>query len=90
MLSSKFWRKVQRRVKQLQTIVQRNVMTWGIILYVCRNSRVAANSGQNPRFNFLHEYQDDDPVVVIAIKKLLVKFPQTYTQILASKLNFFL
>ncbi|AUB37485.1 hypothetical protein COO91_03430 [Nostoc flagelliforme CCNUN1] len=25
MLSSRFWRRVQRRVQQLQTIVQRNV-----------------------------------------------------------------
>ncbi len=29
MLSSRFWRKVQRRGEQLQAIVQRNVMTRG-------------------------------------------------------------
>ncbi len=43
---------------------------------VCRNSRVAANSGQNPGLNFLQESWDDDPTLVIMIKKLLVKFPK--------------
>jgi hypothetical protein len=38
--------------------------------------KVAANSGQNHGFDFLQECSDDDPVLVIVIKKLLVKFPQ--------------
>ena len=38
--------------------------------------KVAANSGQNPGFDFLQECWDDDPALRIVIKKLLVKFPQ--------------
>lgn len=38
--------------------------------------KVAANSGQNPGFGFLKECWNDDPALVIMIKKLLVKFPQ--------------
>lgn len=38
--------------------------------------KVAANSGQNPGFDFLQESWNDDPALVIMIKKLLVKFPQ--------------
>lgn len=38
--------------------------------------KVAENSGQNPGFDFLQEYWDDDPTLQIAIKKLLAKFPQ--------------
>ncbi|MBD2511821.1 hypothetical protein H6G91_32050 [Nostoc muscorum FACHB-395] len=38
--------------------------------------RVAANSGQNPGFEFLLSCWDDDPALVIVIKKLLAKFPQ--------------
>ncbi|MBW4565894.1 MAG: hypothetical protein KME32_33400 [Mojavia pulchra JT2-VF2] len=38
--------------------------------------KVAANSGQNPGFGFLLSCWNDDPALVIAIKKLLVKFPQ--------------
>ncbi|WP_292733939.1 hypothetical protein [Nostoc sp. JL31] len=38
--------------------------------------KVAANSGQNPAFDFLLSYWNDDPMLVIAIKKLLAKFPQ--------------
>ena len=38
--------------------------------------KVAANSGQNPGFDFLQECWNADPAIVIAIKKLLVKFPQ--------------
>jgi hypothetical protein len=37
--------------------------------------KVAANSGQNPGFEFLQECWDD-PALVIIIKKLLAKFPQ--------------
>lgn len=37
--------------------------------------KVAANSGQNPGFEYLQESWDD-PVLQIVIKKLLVKFPQ--------------
>jgi hypothetical protein len=36
----------------------------------------AANSGQNPGFEFLQKCWDDDPALQIVIKKLLVKFPQ--------------
>ncbi|WP_228058152.1 hypothetical protein [Nostoc sp. LEGE 12447] len=36
----------------------------------------AANSGENPGFEFLQECWNDDPALVIAIKKLLAKFPQ--------------
>ena len=36
----------------------------------------AANSGQNPGFNFLQECWDNDPALQIVIKKLLAKFPQ--------------
>ncbi|MBW4457099.1 MAG: hypothetical protein KME55_33030 [Nostoc indistinguendum CM1-VF10] len=38
--------------------------------------KVAANSGQNPGFEFLQECWNDDPALVIMIKKLLVKYPQ--------------
>ncbi|MCC5610075.1 hypothetical protein LC612_25755 [Nostoc sp. CHAB 5834] len=38
--------------------------------------KVAANSGQNPGFDFLQEYWNDDPALQIVIKKLLAKFPQ--------------
>ncbi|MCC5605098.1 hypothetical protein [Nostoc favosum] len=38
--------------------------------------KVAANSGQNPGFDFLLECWNDDPALQIVIKKLLVKFPQ--------------
>ncbi|MBD2512912.1 hypothetical protein H6G91_38055, partial [Nostoc muscorum FACHB-395] len=38
--------------------------------------KVAANSGQNPGFDFLQEYWNDDPALQIVIKKLLVKYPQ--------------
>ncbi|MGJ5632721.1 hypothetical protein [Nostoc sp. CALU 1950] len=37
--------------------------------------KVAANSGQNPGFDFLQECWDD-PALQIAIKKLVAKFPQ--------------
>ncbi|RCJ15058.1 hypothetical protein A6V25_33180 [Nostoc sp. ATCC 53789] len=36
----------------------------------------AANSGENPGFDFLLECWDDDPALQIVIKKLLAKFPQ--------------
>ncbi|MBW4429498.1 MAG: hypothetical protein KME50_35305 [Nostoc desertorum CM1-VF14] len=36
----------------------------------------AANSGENPGFDFLHECWNDDPALQIVIKKLLAKFPQ--------------
>jgi hypothetical protein len=36
----------------------------------------AANSGENPGFEFLQECWNDDPALQIVIKKLLVKFPQ--------------
>ena len=38
--------------------------------------KVAANSGQNPGFDFLQECWSDEPALVITIKKLLAKFPQ--------------
>ncbi|MHC5761405.1 hypothetical protein [Nostoc sp.] len=38
--------------------------------------KVAANSGQNPGFEFLLECWNDDPALQIVIKKLLAKFPQ--------------
>ncbi|AUB43108.1 Methyl-accepting chemotaxis protein (plasmid) [Nostoc flagelliforme CCNUN1] len=38
--------------------------------------KVAANSGQNPGFDFLQECWNDDPGLQIVIKKLLAKFPQ--------------
>ncbi|QLE45427.1 hypothetical protein FD723_32705 (plasmid) [Nostoc sp. C052] len=38
--------------------------------------KIAGNSGQNPGFDFLQECWNDDPALVIVIKKLLVKFPQ--------------
>lgn len=38
--------------------------------------KVAANSGQNPGFGFLHQGWNDDPALQIVIKKLLGKFPQ--------------
>ena len=37
--------------------------------------KVAANSGQNPGFEYLQECWDD-PALQIMIKKLLAKFPQ--------------
>ncbi|MEH2355961.1 hypothetical protein [Nostoc sp.] len=36
----------------------------------------AANSGDNPGFDFLQECWNDDPALQIVIKRLLVKFPQ--------------
>ncbi|QLE45421.1 hypothetical protein FD723_32335 (plasmid) [Nostoc sp. C052] len=36
----------------------------------------AANSGENPGFDFLQECWNDDPALQIVVKKLLVKFPQ--------------
>ncbi|WP_189524978.1 hypothetical protein [Nostoc sp. 'Peltigera membranacea cyanobiont' 232] len=36
----------------------------------------AANSGENPGFDFLEECWNDDPALQILIKKLLTKFPQ--------------
>ncbi len=36
----------------------------------------AANSGQNPGFDFLQESWNDDPALQIVIKKLLAKCPQ--------------
>ncbi|MBD2535395.1 hypothetical protein H6G97_40770 [Nostoc flagelliforme FACHB-838] len=36
----------------------------------------AANSGDNPGFDFLQECWSDDPALQIVIKKLLAKFPQ--------------
>ncbi|MHC5863390.1 MAG: hypothetical protein ACYTXM_42530, partial [Nostoc sp.] len=38
--------------------------------------KIAANSGHNPGLGFLQECWNDDPALVIVIKKLLVKFPQ--------------
>ncbi|MEH1814033.1 MAG: hypothetical protein V7K26_15570 [Nostoc sp.] len=38
--------------------------------------KVAANSGENPGFEYLQDYWNDDPALQIVIKKLLVKFPQ--------------
>ncbi|WP_109013032.1 hypothetical protein [Nostoc commune] len=38
--------------------------------------KVAANSGQNPGFEYLQKCWSDDPVLQIVIKKLLAKFPQ--------------
>ncbi|MCW5318299.1 hypothetical protein GTQ43_32590 [Nostoc sp. KVJ3] len=38
--------------------------------------KVAGNSGQNPRFDFLLSCWSDDPALQIVIKKLLAKFPQ--------------
>ncbi|MCC5661966.1 hypothetical protein LC608_34535 [Nostoc sp. XA010] len=38
--------------------------------------KVAANSGQNPGFDFLQECWNDDPALQIVIKKLLAKFSQ--------------
>ncbi|MEH2039409.1 hypothetical protein [Nostoc sp.] len=38
--------------------------------------KVAANSGQNPGFEFLQKCWNDDPALVIVIKKLLTKYPQ--------------
>ncbi|AUB44403.1 Methyl-accepting chemotaxis protein (plasmid) [Nostoc flagelliforme CCNUN1] len=37
--------------------------------------QIAADSGQNPRFDFLLECWNDDPVLMLMIKKLLVKYP---------------
>ena len=36
----------------------------------------AANSGENPGFDFLQECWNDDPALQIIVKKLLAKFPQ--------------
>jgi hypothetical protein len=38
--------------------------------------KVAANSGENPGFDFLQECWNDDPALQIVIKKLVVEFPQ--------------
>jgi hypothetical protein len=38
--------------------------------------KLAANSGENPGFEFLQECWNDDPALQIVIKKLLAKFPQ--------------
>lgn len=38
--------------------------------------KAAANSGENPGFEFLQECWNDDPALQIVIKKLLAKFPQ--------------
>ncbi len=38
--------------------------------------KVAANSGQNPGFEFLQECWSDDPALQIVIKKLLAKYSQ--------------
>ncbi|MDZ8084369.1 MAG: hypothetical protein RMY16_02065 [Nostoc sp. DedQUE12b] len=38
--------------------------------------KVAGNSRQNLRFDFLQECWSDDPALQIVIKKLLAKFPQ--------------
>ncbi|MBC1222093.1 hypothetical protein GNF10_32170 [Nostoc sp. UCD121] len=38
--------------------------------------KTAANSGQNPGFDFLLSCWNDDPALQIVIKKLLAKFPQ--------------
>ncbi|MBN3883783.1 MAG: hypothetical protein HWQ44_12600 [Nostoc sp. JL34] len=38
--------------------------------------KVAANLGENPRFDFLQECWNDDPALQIVIKKLLANFPQ--------------
>ncbi|MHC5771857.1 MAG: hypothetical protein ACYTXI_41330 [Nostoc sp.] len=38
--------------------------------------KVAANSGENPGFDFLLSCWNDDPALQIVIKKLLAKFPQ--------------
>ncbi|MEH1964925.1 hypothetical protein [Nostoc sp.] len=38
--------------------------------------KVAVNLGQNLGFNFLHECWNDNPVLVIVIKKLIAKYPQ--------------
>ncbi|WP_243458658.1 hypothetical protein [Nostoc sp. UIC 10630] len=38
--------------------------------------KLAANSGQNPGFDFLHECWNDDPALQTVVKKLLAKFPQ--------------
>ncbi|MBD2533615.1 hypothetical protein H6G97_30290 [Nostoc flagelliforme FACHB-838] len=46
----------------------------------------AANSGQNPGFDFLQECWNDDPALVIVIKRLLAKFPQWGIAIVAGAL----
>ncbi|WP_230967782.1 hypothetical protein [Nostoc sp. WHI] len=38
--------------------------------------KVAANLGENPGFEYLQECWNNDPALVITIKKLLAKFPQ--------------
>ncbi len=38
--------------------------------------KVAANSGQNPGFEYLQECWDDDPALQIVIKGLIQKCPQ--------------
>ena len=58
------------------------MVTWAIVARSNVRSKrmqklkVAANSGQNPGFDFLQECWDDDPALQIVIKKLVVKFPQ--------------
>ena len=48
----------------------------------------AANSGENPGFEFLQECWNDDPALRIVIKKLLVKFPQWGIAIVDGVLRF--
>jgi len=38
--------------------------------------KLAANSGENPGFEFLQECWNDDPALKIVVKRLLVKYPQ--------------
>jgi hypothetical protein len=55
-----------------EAIVARSNMRPGRV----QKLKVAANSGQNPGFDFLQECWNDDPALQIVIKKLLAKFPQ--------------
>ncbi|MEJ6486952.1 hypothetical protein N0Y54_37810 [Nostoc punctiforme UO1] len=48
--------------------------------------KVAANSGQNPGFEFLQDCWNDDPALQILIKKLLMKFPQWKVVVMDGKL----
>ncbi|MEH2151689.1 hypothetical protein [Nostoc sp.] len=48
--------------------------------------KLAANSGENPGFEYLQECWNDDPALQIVIKKLLVKFPQWGIAIVDGKL----
>ncbi|MBC1224847.1 hypothetical protein GNF10_30305 [Nostoc sp. UCD121] len=54
---------------------------FGLFAYILRiifgsfTLKVAANSGHNLEFDFLQECWND-PALVIAIKKLLMKYPQ--------------